>query len=51
MNDNQEKGMLMNEKLKYLWEFELKDGSFIRAKFTDDEIKEMQIKYPQIRWS
>jgi hypothetical protein len=35
----------------YLWEFELLDGSFIQARFTDDEIREMQIKYPNIKWN
>lgn len=31
-----------------LWEFKLKDGTSVKARFTKEEIREMKIKYPDI---
>lgn len=35
----------------YKWEFTLKDGSAITAKFTDKEIREMEVLYPLIKFT
>lgn len=35
----------------YPWEFTIKDGRTIIAKFTDKEILEMKKLYPEIKWS
>ncbi len=32
------------------WEFLLKDETTIVARFTDEEIEDMKIKYPKVRW-
>ena len=37
--------------IKYLWEFLLKDGKTVHARFTDTEINELKTKYPEISWT
>jgi hypothetical protein len=32
------------------WEFVLDDGTSIKAKFTDLEIEELKLKYPNMDW-
>lgn len=33
------------------WEFILKDGGSIKAKFTDKEIEKMKLENPEIKWT
>jgi len=32
------------------WLFTLRDGSSIEASFTDQEIRDFEIKYPEVKW-
>ena len=36
--------------MKYRWLFKIDDGTSIEAVFSDEEIKQMEIKYPEVKW-
>lgn len=45
-----EDGTVINENWA-TWRFICKDGTFVDAKFTDTEIKDMMEKHPEIKWT